>query len=333
MIRPFHLRDLALVHRLSEQGVALHTESALTQNLHPVRGALFSLVGGDLPTYVWKAKKRDVAGFIQLCLDDNVQHAKILYISADKSPGIVHNVNKVMGRSDGNGQDTAVVNEGAWLSLLDQAVVEVGQRGVYSLVAEVNEVGPELPILRHAGFVVYTRQDIWVLNEQVVSPDNNQILSQRQEIDDWEIQLLYANIVPRLVQLVEPMPPLNDGTGWVLREDNEIAAFVHIKEGPAATWMRLFVHPNAEARADEIALAITRLHPPYGDHPIFCCVRRYQSWIQSPLERVGFQLWDSQAVMVKHTVHHVRKPLPDLSAALEAQGITPTAPFIRNYEQ
>ena len=332
MIRPFHLRDLALVHRLSEQGVTLHTESALTKNLHPVRGALFSLVGGDFPTYVWKAKKRDVAGFIQLSLEDRVQYANILYISADKSSGKgTRNANKVAGRA--NETNTAVVNEDAWLSLLDQAVVEVGQRGVHSLVAEVDEVGPELPILRHAGFVVFTRQDIWVLNEQVISPNDNNILSQRQEVDNWEIQLLYANTVPRLVQMVEPLPPLNDGTGWVLREDNEIAAFIHIQDGPAATWMRLFIHPNAEARADEIVLAITRLHPPYADHPIYCCVRRYQSWIQGPLERVGFQLWDSQAVMVKHTVHHVKKPMQDLSAALEAQGVTPTAPYIQNYEQ
>lgn len=332
MIRPFHLRDLALVHRLSEQGVTLHTESALTKNLHPVRGALFSLVGGDFPTYVWKAKKRDVAGFIQLGLDANVQYANILYISADQSSESVRNVNKVAGR--GNETNTAVVNEEAWLSLLDQAVVEVGQRGVHSLVAEVDEVGPELPILRHAGFAVFTRQDIWVLTEQFVSPDDNNILSQRQEIDNWEIQLLYANTVPRLVQMVEPLPPLNDGIGWVLREDNEITAFVHIQDGPAATWMRLFIHPNAEARADEIILAVTRLHPPYADHPIYCCVRRYQSWIQGPLARVGFQLWDSQAVMVKHTVHHIKKPMQDLSAALEAQGVTPTAPYIRNnYER
>ncbi len=329
MIRPFHLRDLALVHRLSEQGVTLHTESALTKNLHPVRGALFSLMGGDFPTYVWKTKERDVAGFIQLCLEDNIQYANILYISADKSPGIVNNVNRVVGRANNN---TAVINKSAWLSLLDQAVVEVGQRGVHSLVAEVNEVGPELPILRHAGFVVYTRQDIWVLHEQVVSPEDNDILSQRQEIDDWEIQLLYANTVPRLVQMVEPMPPLNGGTGWVLREDNEITAFVHIQDGSAGTWMRLFIHPNAEARADEIVLAVTRLHPPYAEHPIYCCVRRYQSWVQGSLERVGFELVDSQAVMVKHTVHHLKRPLPDLTAALDAQGVTPTAPYVRNYE-
>ncbi|MBK7895995.1 MAG: hypothetical protein IPJ90_14195 [Anaerolineaceae bacterium] len=40
-------------------------------------------------------------------------------------------------------------------------------------------------------------------------------------------------------------------------------------------------------------------------------------------ERSGFTLWGSQAVMVKHIVQKATRPLTDLSAALEAQGITP----------
>ena len=51
--------------------------------------------------------------------------------------------------------------------LLDQAVAEVGQNGIHSLVAEADESGPELPILRRAGFAVYTRQDIWLLADKM----------------------------------------------------------------------------------------------------------------------------------------------------------------------
>ena len=31
--------------------------------------------------------------------------------------------------------------------------------------------------------------------------------------DDWDIQLLYANTAPRLVQLVEPLPPTDERQG------------------------------------------------------------------------------------------------------------------------
>jgi hypothetical protein len=321
MIRPFHLRDLALVHRLSERGVSLHTESALTRNVNPVRGALLGIVGGEFPTFVWKSEDRSVVGFIQLCLAEDSPLAHILYLSGMGETAV----------SQQNNGDTGV-DEHAWLPLLDQAVVEVGRRGIHSLVAEVDEIGPEFPILRRAGFVVYTRQDIWLLPEYV--PQNGaELLRPRQESDDWDIHLLYANTVPRLVQMVEPMPPLDDGTGWVLREDGELAAFVHVLDGPAATWMRLFVHPNAEARVEEILSAVLHLKSPKLVHPIYCCVRRYQSWIQGSLARAGFVLWGSQAVMVKHTVHHAPKPTAELSLIRDVQPVSPTTPMVRPYQR
>ncbi|MCA9943131.1 MAG: hypothetical protein KC449_06595 [Anaerolineales bacterium] len=339
MIRPFNLRDLPLVHRLSELGVSLHTESALTKNLHPTRGALFSLVGGDFPTYVWKSDKNGLAGFIQLCLDEESVHAHILYLSStsDGQVATEENGTAVSGAASENGERPYLVNEDAWLPLLDQAVVEAGQRGIHSLVAEVDEVSDELPVLRRAGFVVYTRQDVWLLDgdglvaQDSVKGTNN--LRPRQAEDDWDIQLLYANTVPRLVQLVEPMPPMQDGAGWVLHEENELVAFVHIHVGPVATWMRLFIHPSAEAQADQIITAVVRATPAAATRPVYCCVRRYQSWVQTALERSGFTLWGSQAVMVKHIVQKASKPLTDLSAALDAQGITPTAPIIRQYKK
>ena len=335
MIRPFNLRDLPLVHRLSELGVSLHTESALTKNLHPTRGALFSLVGGDFPTYVWKADKNGLAGFIQLFLEEESVHAHILYLSSTSDGHIAAEQNGTAAGTEGNGERPYQVNENAWLPLLDQAVIEAGQRGIHSLVAEVDEVSDELPVLRRAGFVVYTRQDVWVLLPgEVIKPEKEiTILRSRQAEDDWDIQLLYANTVPRLVQLVEPMPPLHDGTGWVLHEENELAAFVHIHAGPLATWMRLFIHPSAEAQAEQIVTAVVRQNPSIAGKPIYCCVRRYQSWIQNALERSGFTLWGSQAVMVKHIVQKATRPLTDLSTALETQGITPTAPLIRQYQK
>ncbi len=341
MIRPFNLRDLPLVHRLSEHGVSLHMESALTKNLHPTRGALFSLVGGDFPTYVWKSDKNGLAGFIQLFLDEESVHAHILYLSStvdhNQAKGTAETAVSVTNNSanNSNGERPYQVNEDAWLPLLDQAVVEAGQRGLHTLVAEVDELSDELPVLRRAGFVVYTRQDVWVLadGQAAQAEGNKNILRPRKADDDWDIQLLYANTVPRLVQQVEPMPPLHDGSGWVLHEDNDLAAFVHVHVGPVATWMRLFIHPSAETQVDKIITAVVQQNPTAADRPIYCCVRRYQSWIQQALERSGFALWGSQAVMVKHIVQKATKPLTDLAAALEAQGISPTAPIIRPYQE
>lgn len=326
MIRPFHLRDVALVHRLGEHAVSLHMESALTRNLNPVRGALFSLVGGDFPTLVWKSEDRSLAGFLQLRLATNSPSAYIFFISATQPTAVTPSLS--------NGTTTAVdapLNDHAWLPLLDQAVIEAGRRGIHNLVVEVNEIGDEFSVLRQAGFAVYTRQDVWTLNE-FVPQHNPDLLRPRQETDDWDIHLLYANTVPRLVQMVEPLPALDQGTGWVLREDNELAAYVHILDGPAATWMRLFVHPNAEARVEEILTAVLHLKPPRLTHPLYCCVRRYQSWVQGALIRAGFSLWGSQAVMVKHTVKHAPKSTPEPPVRRDAQPVSPSTPMVRHYQ-
>lgn len=321
MIRPFHLRDLPLVHRLSEHSVPLHLESALINQAHPLRGALFNLfVGGDYPTFVWRSPEGPHAGFIQLHLQEVNQSGHILYVGATAVPE--------------DAQVDSPINEDVWLPLLDQAVIEVGQRGIHSLVAEVDETGPELVVLRRAGFAVYTRQDIWIMaqweqagNDQEKRP----YLQPRRTEDDWDIQLLYANTVPRLVQLVEPMPPLETGQSWVLREGNELTACVHATRGEAATWLRFFIHPNAEARAAEIIQATLQLHTPKNGHPLYCSVPRYQSWLQRSLQNAGFALRGSHAVMVKHTVLHMRRPLPELTAVLESQGITASSPMIRQY--
>jgi hypothetical protein len=280
MIRPFNLRDLALVHRLSEQGILLHAEAALTSSPQPLRSA-----------------------------------AQIVFLGAEG------------GEMDGDGRE---LDEDVWLSVLDDLVAEVGRRGTHNLVAEVNEIGPELPVLRRSGFAVYTRQDIWVCDQYENTNGQAEILTPRQSVDDWDIQLLYANNVPRLIQLVEPNLPLEYGQSWILREDGELAALIHLHEGRVASWLRLLIHPNANTRPEEIISASLAIKPPTAEHPVYCCVRRYQSWLQSGLEQAGFRHWGSQAVMVKH----IAQPIVTQAAhagVLEAQPIPSSSTLVQGF--
>jgi hypothetical protein len=314
MVRPFTLRDLALVRRLIEQGISLHAESAWANELHPLRGALASLVaGGKTPTFIYKSEKHEKTGFIQLLLEENENHAHILYVSPAAED---HSID--------DNSSASIVNGEIWLALLDEAVAEVGRLGIHSLVAEVDERGHELPIMRKAGFAVYTRQDIWFLDDQLDHLDLS--------TDDWDIQLLYANTVPQLVQLVEPVPPLMTGDGWVLRDTHdELAAFVHVREGSEATWFRFFIHPSAEADASDIIYAALVIKGERRKKPVYCCVRRYEGLVPAALERSGFKIWASQAVLVKHTVHHTRRTEPHLAVNLDSSRMPATSPFVRRY--
>ena len=305
MVRPFSLRDWSLLRRLSDEGTLLHAESALTRSCQPLRGALFNMVTrGDAATYVWRAENGDSSGFVQLLLPPGQPHAQLLCLGATPVDGA-------------DAEHSSRINEDAWFFLLDGAVAAIGQRGIHSVIAEVEETGPELPVLRQAGFAVYTRQDIWCMAGPAPSAGDNQ-LQLVTEADEWDVEWLYAHTVPPLIQLVEPTPP-QEGQDWILREGDDLVAVVNLRDGRAATWMRLFIHPNAQARAGEIVAAATTLARPQPDHPVYCCVRRYQSWVQSALLQSGYALCQSQAVMVRHVVKSIEKKAAELGARLQTQ--------------
>jgi len=335
MVRPFDLRDLALIRRLDESGVSLYTMPALAENFRPLRGAIVSmLVGGEFPTFIWKAENNDRTGFIQLRVPNGANQAYINYISprckedgSDDDPS----GGTLPGDAALSSPDCTI-----WLDLLDEAIIGVGQRGIHHVIAEVDERDPNTQtILRRAGFAVYTRQDIWAVSTADYRPQGTvgRALTRRSSADEWDIQLLYANTVPRLVQLVEPLPSARDAEGWVMRDGQELAAFISIRQGAVATWMRLFIHPNAEAGADEIVAAAMNISFAKEPERVYCCVRRYESWLPGTLERRGFTVCGSQAVMVRHTVHHAPRVVPETVVSLEGQRISASSPFVRNFQQ
>lgn len=336
MVRPFDLRDLALIRRLGERGVSLHTVSALVENVHPLRGALISmLVGGEFPTFVWKPDNGERGGFLQLRVSNSGPQAFVLYISPrhDYPAGVANGI-----ANGDHAADLAPYHspEGAvWLALLDEAVAEIGRRGIHHLIAETDEHGPELPILRRSGFAVYTRQDIWSVTAADYRPQGAAArkLQRRHAEDDWDIQLLYANTVPRLVQLVEPPPSVSEGDNWVLRLGDELAAFVTLRQGPTAGWLRFFIHPDAESEADEIVAAALEVAFEREPEQVYCCVRRYESWLPNALTRSGFSVRASQAVMVRHTVHYLPRVAPEAAVALDGQRIPVSSPMIRQFHK
>ncbi|MCA9939887.1 MAG: hypothetical protein KC418_14695 [Anaerolineales bacterium] len=317
MIRLFDLRDLALVHRLSGESISFHAESALTSDVHPVRSALAGmLMGRPFSTYIWKADENGAAGFVQLQLREEGAQAQLIRVGLELAEPAM------TGEQQGNGDALDI-----WLPLMDQLAVEAGQQGVQHLIAEVSELGDELPLLRRAGFAVYTRKDVWMLRtyEAAAGP---QILTPRKSVDDWDIHLLYANIVPRLIQLVEPSPPLQDGAVWVLHEDGEMTALVQRRDGPGASWLSLFIHPGAHMPAETIIAAALQLKPPEADRPLYCCVPRYQGWLQNILPRLGFRLSGSYAVMVRHIVKRAPALQPERAAVIASKQVAGSTPFI-----
>ena len=107
MIRPFHLRDLTLVHRLAERGMVLQTQTALTGIPRPTRRALLHmLLGGRYLTYILKSDAAKASAFAQLCWQEGDVSAYLVSIGLESS--------KPAAESD------EVEYFAEWLKLLDE---------------------------------------------------------------------------------------------------------------------------------------------------------------------------------------------------------------------
>lgn len=298
MIRAFDWRDVGLVKALSARGICLDSETGLTQGCRPLADALLAYLmpGPRAPTLVWRDGSQ--AAFGQLRHRLGQEQARVLWVAPPCD-----------GAAAG------------WPPLVEQLAAEAGRRGAHNLIAEVTEGGSEFEALRAAGFAVYARQSVWKLNRPLPPVEGSVGLRPAVSADALGINLLYMNIVPRLVQQVEP-PPLPT-RGLVLAQDGELIAFLGVRQGPLALWLDPYLHPEAFAMsAAVIQTALGLLHNPRG-LPVYVCVRRYQDWLQDLLAQTGFELLEAQAMLVKRLTARVMEPLLKPLPVVENQATTP----------
>jgi hypothetical protein len=301
MIRPFDWRDVSLVQQLSEQGVCLDSIARLTRENQPLQNALLAYVmpGAGAPTLIWKKDGQAAMGQLRHRAGEEV--ARALFISPAWSEA----------------------NDG-WYALVDRLAVEAGERGGHNLIAEVDETSGEFEALRLAGFAIYARQTVWRLTGDVAVTLPALTMRPAVTADGLSVSVLYANVVPRLVQQVEPAP--KPGRGFVFESDGDIIAFLEVKRGPLGIWVEPYLHPEAYDLSE--AMLYAALHSLAGANragrPVYVCVRRYQDWLQDILQTAHFENLGSQAVMVKRLVARVTEPLLKPLPAIEGP-----APIVR----
>ncbi|MGH2522302.1 MAG: hypothetical protein ACRDH2_07350 [Anaerolineales bacterium] len=311
MIRSFDWRDVKLVKTLSEQGVCLDAATGLTHGAHPLQSALFAYLmpAASAPTVIWRAPNSHPknhgpsAAFGQLRHRPGQELARVLFVAPPRVP------------------ETAE----AWLRVVEQLAVEAGERGAHNLIAEVNEDSAEFEALRTAGFAIYARQSLWKLmaggHTQPGASTKTVALRPGKSSDAIGVSTLYGNIVPRLVQQVEP-PPVRIKRGYVLEQGSEVIAFLDVRQGPVGIWLEPYLHPEAYDLSEAVLHTCLDLLTNGNDKPVYVCVRRYQHWLQEIVARAGFQWMGSQAVMVKRLAARITEPL--LKPLTVAEGQVPT---------
>ncbi len=276
-VRPFDWRDLSALHRYRHHSVFLDSALVLTRGPMLVPAALFSYLAPSTGLFT--------------CVYNGDQHPPLI-------GQVMHNAGSSLAHltfltPDEGLESPAIPDIVEYLSML------VGERGAFRLLAEVDEQSRVFEALRKACFAIYSRQRIWQITSQWSNQNDNdtswRVATGRDTI---AIRSLYNNLVPGLVQQVEPFnmqPP----RGLVYEQEEDLLAYVELRYGYRGIWAQPFVHPDAEDILDRFIELLQNL-PNRRSRPVYLCIRSYQSWLESAVEELGAEAGPRQAVMVKH---------------------------------
>jgi hypothetical protein len=303
-VRPFDWRDLSTLHRYRNQGLFLDSALLLTRqpSLVPT-GALLNYFAPSTGIFTYVGEEDGQPGPMmgQVMHPGGLQTAHLSFLAPEaalQSPGI------------------------ALEGMFETMSVEVAERGGMFILAEVYENHAAFELLRRSGFAIYARQRFWQLN---VPPAVARESAWRACIDRDMIPIrsLYNNLVPGLIQQVEP-PPTTRPKGMVYYQGDDLLGFIVLTYGPRGILAQPFIHPNAEHLSDSLSPLLESL-PDRGDRPVYLCVRTYQSWLEPALYDAEAQPSPLSAVMVKRLVVSRRAEQPFAIPALEGTRAEPIA--------
>jgi hypothetical protein len=306
-IRNFDWRDFALLQRVRNRGVCLHSQLRYTRGPHVIQNTFLEMFtpSRSIHTFVARPGKADSPEALgQVQIQENYPQAHLAYLTPEEA-----------------------LESDSGVALLESMAQAAGKRGCQTLVAEVDEASISFEALRKAGFGVYARQRVWQLDQSLSDNFDPKEHPWRPEIrnDRNAIQALYLNIVPALVQQVES-PPERNGRGLVYWLEGEMLGYLDILRGPRGIWIQPYFHPAATLSDDLLAGFIQGLSPSQTK-PLYVSVRSYQGGLGGSLDRLGFNPCSDQAVMVKRLAHFVTDQVHATLPAIEGTQPEPTAPF------
>ncbi len=285
-VRPLDLRDLPNLYRFRDEVVSLDTVRTLTRG-HPL-GASGLLAYINPARHIYSA----VADTGEQCLMGGITQArgesfaKLLYLAP-----------------------ATHLDHPDLPELIEDLSAEAGSWGAFHILAEVEETHPAFTALRRGGYSVYAWQRMWDVSS--VNPASEAGLWKRvASVDMPAVQALYHQIVPPLLQPLEPLP--QRAFGLICNEG--VKCFVSLSTGLSGIALIPLIHPEALQVGSKLAALIDHL-PNRGGRPIYICVRSYQAWLEPVLEDLGAKAAARQAVMVKH----LARPIKDEQLVRAAQ--------------
>lgn len=280
-IRPFDWRDLPALHRYRNQSVFLHSSLVLTRGPMLLSGAIFSALAPamGINTSVSTRNGDNQALIGQTIQTPGSQNAQLTFLAPEEA-----------------------LQSDDFAPLLEYLCTQAVDRGAFRLLADVDEESLVFESMRQAGFAIYARQRIWRLAKMhAIDPISSPSDAGWRPAEDRDligVRSLYNNLIPGLVQQVEPFPS-DRLHGFVFSRKDELLAYVEVRYGHRGIWVQPFIHPDAEDVGVYLGEMLKNLPSRYT-RPVYLCVRSYQLWLESSIEALGAAPGPRQAIMVKH---------------------------------
>jgi hypothetical protein len=278
-IRPFDWRDITLLRGYIQRGLFLDSTRVLIHGRSVIpMGAFFSFLGPSLHMYTYRCNQDLSSGLPligQVTFTAGATYARLSFLAPEDA-----------------------IEQPQLSALSDFMALQMGQLGAFHILADVDECSQVFELLHRAGFAIYARQRIWRLDNQPLGEQEPAPWSPVKSSDAIGVRSLYCNVVPGLVQQVEPLPKKNL-KGVVHYKEGDLLAFVELKYGRKGIWVQPFIHPDA-GDFDRALVNLLQNLPGRANRPLFVCVRSYQSWLVPAIEAMGAQPGPTQAVMVRH---------------------------------
>lgn len=276
-IRPLAIFDLPYVYSFRDEAIGLDTARTLTRGnplgavgliayVNPVRHIYSAIINGG--------QEAALGGIIH---SRDETFAKLLYLAP-----------------------TTKLDHPHLPELIENLTAQAGEWGAFHVLAEVDERSDAFVPLRKSGFSVYAWQRMWDAS-QIAETSSNVEWKRVRSIDLPSIQSLYHQIVPPLLQPIEPQP--KTPSGWMCNDG--VKCYASISQGVYGIVLSPLIHPEARDVGAKLASLIATL-PDRRNRPVYICVRSYQAWLEPVLADLGAQGADRQAVMVKHLTHLVK---------------------------
>jgi len=276
-IRPLALLDLPYVYSFRDEAIGLDTARTLTRGNPLGAAGLFAYMNPARHIYsaIANGEKDSVLGGVIHSRDETF--AKLLYLAPSSQ----------LGHPD-------------LPELIESLSAQAGEWGAFHVLAEVDETSEAFVPLRRSGFSVYAWQRMWDVSE-ITESNSSFDWTRVKSVHLPSVQSLYHQIVPPLLQPVEPQP--KNPLGWMCNEG--VKCYVSVSHGIYGIVLTPLIHPEATDVSAKLAALISNLRD-RRNRPVYVCVRSYQAWLEPVLADLGAKSGPRQAVMVKHLVHMVK---------------------------